>query len=461
VKNKILFISLALVLALSIGLVGCETTPTAPTSVLVGLVRDKDGPLSVFECGYGGSTYRWFAKKVNDDGGIYLSDYDASVDIELIVREFDPMDWVTLGDETTALIEDDEVNVVWGGPGTDCIFTQAPICNLKGVLLITLEGGASSMIWSGDIDNWPYVWATLSFSNWYQIPVLHDILDAQTLPDGDRDPKAWVTRIGGAGETHGLEYLEETITEFGEANVHDDGAHQYWPPMDPGTEAKAIIDRAIVDFGEDPENPNYDIFCAYTYPWQVAMLTIALMSSDFDPPAILFGPGANGEDYAFGFPPGMVDGILAFVVATNETSTEMADLFSEIAVQIEADWDDTGLPCDQGDMTSGLQMIDYWGMPCYAAGLQMWQQAVENAGNLTSGAVRDALAAFETTPATTVLGDTWFHVFGDGYGGGILDYECHPGEIGQWQSGVYEIVGGNDPTGTFDYPYTGKWLWLL
>ena len=152
------------------------------------------------------------------------------------------------------------------------------------------------------------------------------------------------------------------------------------------------------------------------------------------------------------------------MVATSETSTAMADLFDEIAVQIEADWDDTALPCAPGvagnvTMDSGLQMIDYWGMPCYAAGLQMWQKAVVAAGNLDSTDVRDALAALNTS---TVLGaNTWFHVFGGGYGGGILDYACHPGEIGQWQGGVYKIVGGLDTTGTFDYPYTGKWFWLL
>jgi hypothetical protein len=463
VKNRILFISLVVVLALSVGLIGCqEEKPLAPESIKVGLARDLNGLLSVFECGYGGSTYRWFADKVNADGGIYLSDYDANVDIELVVRDFDLMTW-DLADVTEALIETDKVDFVWGGPGTDCIFTQASVCNAAGVLLITLEGGASSMIWSGDIDNWPYVWATLSFSNWYQIPVMQDILDAKVLPDGDRDPIAYTTYIGGPGSTHGIEYRDETITEFGAENVIDAGFHSY-DLFDPGTagEAAAIIAAAAAALG-DPANPNYDVFCAYTYPWNVAALTLALMASTFDPPAILLGPGANGQDYAFGFGP-YANGVCAFVVATNETSTEMADLFSGIGDQIEADWANPALPCSPGEpaKTSGLQQIDYWGVPCYVAGLEMWAQAVEDAGNLDSTDVRDAIAAFSSTnPCETVLGDTWFHVFGGGFGGGILDYACHPGEIGQWQSGVYKIVGGLHPTGTFDYPYTGSWFWLL
>ena len=462
-KNKILFISLAVVLILSVGLIGCgdETPVVAPESVVVGLARDLDGPLAVFECGYGGAVYRWFAAHVNEDvgqaGKVHLSDYDqggveAWVPIELMVRDFDVMTW-DLATVTEALI-DDGADFIWGGPGTDCIFTQAPICNAAATVLITLEGGASSMIWDEDIDSWPYVWVTLSFSNWYQIPVLQDMLEAKL----GRAPKAYMTYIGGLGATHGLEYAQETINQFGEANVIDAGFHDY-DLFASGT-GDAIIAAAAAALG-DPANPNYDIFCAWTYPWNVAALTIALMGSTFNPPAIIFGPGANGADYPAGFGP-YAEGVCAFVVATEETSPEYAAMYADIAEQIEADWANTALPCDPGDKTSGTQQLDYWGQPCYVAGLEMWAKAVEEAGNLDSTEVRDALAAFDSTnPADTTIGDWWFKVFGGGNGGGILDYECHPGEIGQWQGGVYEIVGGNEPTGTLNYPMTGGWFWLL
>jgi hypothetical protein len=109
-----------------------------------------------------------------------------------------------------------------------------------------------------------------------------------------------------------------------------------------------------------------------------------------------------------------------------------------------------------------MQQLDYWGHPCYVAGLEIFVQAIENAGNLDSTDVRTELAKFSATnPADTVLGDAWFTVFGNGNGGGILAYECHPGEIMQWQSGVAVIVGGNEPTGTYIYPMTGSWFWLL
>ena len=453
--KKLLFISLAVVLALSVGLIGCEGEgEVAPTVIKVGLARDTDGPFAVFECGYGGTSYRYFADKVNDDGGVYLSDYDTSVDIELIVRDFDVGTW-DLAAVTEALIDTDNVDFLWGGPGTDCVFTQAPICNLAGKLLITLEGGASSMVWDGDIDNWPYVWVTLSFSNWNQIPVLHDMLVAEV-----GTPTAYITYIGEAGATHGIEYRDETISEFGAGNVTDAGFHAF--ELDAG-QAAAIILAAETAYNSTP----YDIFCAYTYPGNVFALTGALIASNFNPPAILFGPGGNSNLYPVLFGP-YVEGTMSFIIADNYTSTAITDMYGELAASTEADWADGSLDCAPGAMTSGWGALDYWGQPCYVAGLEMWKMAVEDAGNLDSQDVRAALTAYTSgSPATTVLGETWFDVFPTvgppgtvGTGGGILSYECHPAEIGQWQSLEYRSVGGLEPTASFVYPNSGNWFWL-
>lgn len=451
--KKLLFISLALVLALSVGLVGCGGEgegETAPTEIKVGLARELNEDLVVFECGYGGTVYRWFADEVNDDGGIYLSDYNVTVPIELIVRDFALATW-DLGDVTEALIETDKVDFIWGGPGTDCIFTQAPICNLAGKLLMTLEGGASSMIWDNQIQNWPYVWVSLSFANWNQIPVLHDILQAKTLPD--HNATAYITKIGGMGSTHGIEYATETVDEFGVGNVIDAGFHSYNLFTSPG-EATAIIAAAKAALNATP----YDIFCAYTYPWNVAALTIALIASDFNPPAILFGPGGNANDYGFSFGPN-AQGVMSFIVADNSTSTAITDMYTELAAAAQANWATISGCANTKNYTSGWDALDYWGQPCYVAALELWEDAVVQAGNLNSLDVRNALASLNTT---TVLGaNTWFDVFGGGLGGGILSYYCHPGEIGQWQSGAYKIVGGRSPTANFTFPNTGNWFWLL
>jgi hypothetical protein len=467
VKSKILFISLAVVLSLSLGLIGCggeELPPEAPDSIKVGMARDLDGLLSVFECGYAGVSTRYMVNKINAEGGIYLSDYAEKVPIELIVRDFDLATW-DIAAVTEALIDTDECDFIFGGPGTDCIFTQAPVCNSHATVYIGMEGGSASMIWDGDIDNWPYVFPSLAFSTWYQMPVLHSIMQEVT---GKENPVVYMTYIGGAAATHGIEYSEACKISFGEDYFIDGGFHDY-DLFETGA-ASAVVSAAQAALG-DPANPNYDLCILQSYPWNTAALTIALLGSDFNPPAIMMGPGAMGYEYPAGFGAAAVEGVMCYAVATEEQSPELAQMYDDLAVQVEADWADPDLTCEQGTYTSGHDQLDVWGNPCYVAGIEMWAQAVENAGNLDSIAVRDELVKFSSTnPCDTVLGDTWFYIFGDGQGGGMLDYKCHPGEILQWQSGVAKIIGYDgvesvipayDATGDLTYPMTDQWAWLL
>jgi hypothetical protein len=493
--KKILFISLAVVLALSAGLIGCgDGGPVAPTEIKVGMVREVDHPdLAVFDWIAGGPVYRWFIDKVNDEGGVYLSEYDASVPIELVKRTFDMTNWATLGEQTDALIYTDEVDFIWAPTSTDAIYTMAPICNAGATLLTTMEGGASKMIWEHEsyLDNWPYVWVSLSFASWYELAVVQAMLDAEVTGD----PVAYVTHIGGLGAEHGQEYLQEAKNVFGESNVIDAGAHAFSIDV---TAAQTIIGDAITALG-DPGSPNYDIFCAFTYPTNVDALTQAAIDLNFNPPAMLFGPGANFGYYPYNFadtaqnittPPGdgrLADGICAFAVATPETTVavgtptmSMTDLFDDLAAQLDADVASGAclIPLP------GFLLLDYWGIPCYAAALEMWQYAVEDVGELDSVAIRNILASYDSgDPADTVFGDTWFAVFPEAggnstarTGGGVMDYMCHTGEIGQWQlfeagnTSIMEVVGYDGitsdlpnycVTGDFQFPMTDQWYWLV
>jgi len=82
----------------------------------------------------------------------------------------------------------------------------------------------------------------------------------------------------------------------------------------------------------------------------------------------------------------------------------------------------------------------------------IWQQALEATGTLDQDVLRDYIA---TNHFNTILGDTYFEMFGEN-GGGLMVKETHPGEIGQWKDGVCEIVGGGDwpaTTLTADFVY--------
>jgi hypothetical protein len=494
--KKVLFVTLAAILALGVVLIGCggeNLPPQAPESIKVGLVREVDHPdLAVFDWIAGGPVYRWFVDKVNDEGGVYLSKYAEKVPIELVKRTFDMTNWATLGQQTQALISNDKVDFVWAPTSTDCIYTMAPICNAAAKLLITMEGGASKMIWEHQsyLDNWPYVWVSLSFANWYQLQVLADMVTAKA----GHPAKAYVTYIGGYGAEHGLEYLQEARNAFGEANIV--AAVELNPVGFDATAAQAVINNAITALG-DPLHPNYDIFCCFAYPALVEPVTQAAINLNFNPPAMVFGPGANFGYYPYVFsdaeqnistPPGdsrLADGILCFAVATPETTValgtrtmSMADLFTAAAAQLDADVASGACAIP----LPGVLLLDYWGLPCYTAALEMWKYAVEDVGELDSAAIRSVIASYDSeNPAKTVFGDTWYAVFpewavpgGGTTGGGVLDYLCHTGEIGQWQlsgaASIMEVVGytgitGKLPnycvTGNFKFPMTDKWFWLV
>ena len=483
--KKVLFIALAAVLALSMGLVGCggETVPPeGPDSIMIGTVRDLDEDQFIFDCYHGGPAMRWFVNKVNDEeGGIYLSKYDETVPLELVVRDFSLASW-DMATVAQGLI-DDGANVIFGGPSTDSIYTLAPVCNKNAIILLTLEGGAAKMVWEHQnyIDNWPYVWINLSFANWYEIPVLKGMMDEKVTA---RDPIAYVTYIGGLGAEHGLEYSQTTIDEFGAANVLPAGGIEHSFMMTQG-EADTIIQNAITALG-DPAQPNYDIFCAYTYPWNVASLFIAAQTYGFNPPAMIFGPGSSQGYFPATWGDDLIEGICSFGTANYKTTVKvgtptisMADLFDEIGAQIDDDWVNYTSVCPNiFGAAAGNEVLDFWGQPIFEAGFSMWKEAVEEVGELDNTAIRDVMASFSASnPASTCFGDTWYRVFGEDpithqpnrAGGGIVDYLCQTGQIGQWQSGIFEITGYDginaelpnyDVTGDFMYPMTDLWAWL-
>ena len=474
-KNRILFISLAMVLALSVGLIGCggPLPPAAPDFINVGLTRDLDEDYAFFDWCAAGPVYRWLFDKINADGGIYLSDYAEKVKINPMLRDFSMAEW-DIAEVTQGLI-DDGADFIWGGPGTSCIYSQAPVCNANGVLGFFLEGGASFLVWDEEIDAWPYVWLSLSFSNWYQIPVLAEMLKGKVA-----NPKVYAIYID---DQHGYEYLQEAKNEFGAENIVAEIAVSAAPPSK--AQADTLIQNAKAALG-DPLHPNYDILCAFVYPWIGTPLNQAMIDNNFNPPAIQFGPGANFGYYAYNFadaeqgivsPPGdpsLVEGIMCYAVANQKTevsvgtpSMTMADMYGILGTQLNKDVADgkclIPLP--------GALLLDYWGGPCYFALGEIWVKAIEQAGNIDALAVRNALVSWTPEdPVQTVFGDTWFRVFGDGYGGGLIDYVCHTGEIGQWQSGGMEIVGYSgvtsvlpnyDVTADFKYPMTDQWGWII
>jgi branched-chain amino acid transport system substrate-binding protein len=378
-------------------------TPAVPEKdkIVVGMSR----PLTGWNATIGDAAFRpvyeTWTEEVNADGGIYVEEYGKKLPIELLVYD-DKSDVGTMTRLTEKLIVEDKVDFLWPASGTAFLFAQAPIANKYEYILITAEGGATSL--KDMLPSLPYVFVTLSFSDWYQIPVLAELF-------GEAGAKsAYITYIA---DLHGIEYSGVAGIEFPKVGIEVLGVKSLPPDI---KDLSPVI--------KDADASGADVFCCFAYPDQVMPATGTSIELGYNPKAWIGGPGVNFGFYHTAFGP-MVEGVLGFTSFSPKQSAEAAALADKLY---------TGKPED---------VQDPWGHPLYWAGLEFWKAAIEKAGTLDQNVIRDIMAA-ETFD--TVLGPTWFE-------NGLLSKDCHPGEIGQWINGVFEVVGPKDKaTAEFVYP---------
>jgi ABC-type branched-subunit amino acid transport system substrate-binding protein len=136
--------------------------------IVVGMSRPLSGPLAVIGDSAFKPIYETWVKEVNAARGVMVQEYGKKLPIELKVYD-DKSDVGTMTRLTEKLIVEDKVDFLWPGCGTSFIFAQAPIANKYGYVLVTAEGGATSI--KDMLPSLPYVFVTLSFSDWYQLRV--------------------------------------------------------------------------------------------------------------------------------------------------------------------------------------------------------------------------------------------------------------------------------------------------
>jgi len=416
-----------LVTTLDVAGMTCQYIPPpepSETKVVIGMSRSLTGPLAIIHQSAFGAIYPLYIQMVNDAGGITVDDTsclveayvlnDNSEDSKLIGNTLDLIDYASVGDGY--------VQTIFGPTCTRMIDVMAPYCNNQDCVLMTAEGGATFLEEPGYLPYWPYVFITLSFSDWYQLPVLAQMLAEahQAYYGGNATPTAY---IFWQYEAHGEEYLATATTEFPAAGIDIVGNASVLDTLSP--------DYLTLVAAANAASP--DVVCCFCYPDEVCGLTEAAIDLNFNVDAWVTGPGGNFGWFAG--PDGVgaaAEGVICFATANNKTSDDMEWLFNEVL-----------------EPEVGLEGQDFWGHPLYWAALQIWQNAVETVGYFSrwwdlvmpQDELRDELASYNSyaNGVDTVLGRIWYTMLGDG--GGILAYECHPGEIGQWQDGYVEIVG--------------------
>jgi branched-chain amino acid transport system substrate-binding protein len=372
--------------------IGCGGGAPEQDEILIGASRDITGPQAGFQ-DYGfAPLYKMWAEEVNAAGGIDVGGKKLPV---RIIEYDDASDPAACTRNLEKLVTQDNVDFLFGPTGTAMLFAAAPIANKYETLMLCGEGGATTL--EPKLPDLPYVYSVLNYSNHFQIPVFTEIM---------QEVGADTAYICYMADLHGAEYNASAQGEFALNNIAVLGSTSIPITI---TDMNPIIEEAKA---LDP-----DIFCMFAYPNQNILFMQTAMALDFSPDVVLIGPGCNFEFFNLVFGPAL-EGVMGEGAWNAKSSPAAAEFAAKLTELV------------------GVGNEDWWGANVYYATLQYFQQAIEKAGTLDTEKI---LEVYRTEHFETMLGDTWWDIQGED-GGGLLPQECYAGQIGQWQSGIFEVI---------------------
>jgi branched-chain amino acid transport system substrate-binding protein len=407
-RNKVFLGLLVFTVGVALVCAACGPKPPAKDKIVIGAARPLSGPLAFFEANAFGPIYKMWVDEVNAKGGIYVKEYGKRLPVEMLVYD-DKSDMGTMTRLLEKLIVQDKVDFVFPPASTAFLFAAGAIANKHGYILMGAEGGATTI--TAQLPDMPYFFGVLNYSDWYQMPALADLF---------KDAGVKTVAIMFIEDLHGIEYQGVATAEFVKRGIEVVMLKSAPPDI-----------KDVSPILKEAQKLNADAFCAFVYPDTVFLTTGTAQAIGYNPKAMLFGPGGNFEVYRTIFPDEVIEGILGEGAWNAKSSPGAKEFVEKYTARFPA------------------ATLDWWGHLFYWAGVECFEQAIEKAGTLDQKKIRDVLAEEKFD---TVLGETWFTTFGDG-GGGLLAVESHPGQIGQWQNGVFEVVAPKDKaTADFVYP---------
>jgi branched-chain amino acid transport system substrate-binding protein len=374
---------------------GCSSSSgTDKTEIVIGASRDMSGPQAGFEAYGSWPLFKMWADETNAAGGLQVG--DKKLPIRLIEYD-DASDTAACIRNLEKLCTVDKVDFLFGSTGTSMLFASAPIANKYKKIMICAEGGATTM--EKQMVNLPYVFLTCNYSTRYQIPMFAKLC---------AEKGAKTAFVCYMNDLHGAEYNSSFQGEAAINGITIVDAVSVPVTM---TDINSVVQAAKAS--------NADIFCMFCYPNLNALFLDAAPKLNFNPKILLMGPGVNTGAFR-----SIYGDLLQGIVgegAWNGKSSATAKAFEEKALANPA---------------IGPMNIDYWGALVYYSAAQFLGQAITKAGTLDNEKVREVMYK-EHFP--TAMGDFYWDRFGTD-GGCMIAQAAYAGQIGQWQSGVFEVI---------------------
>lgn len=391
-KKKVLFGVIAVtVVALLVPLfTACPAAPVAKDKIVLGQAVSLSGPNFMIHGGGAMVPQTLWVEDVNARGGIYLKDYGKKLPIEWIQYD-DKSDQGTMVKLLEKLILEDKVDLLFAPSSTSWLFAAAPIANKYGYVLLGAEGGAESL--EPLLAELPYVFMVLNYSA-TQIPVLADQFAAWGVK---------TAAISFLEDLHGVEYANKAMVEFPMRGIEVPVLKSHSMEVQ---DLSPVINAA--------QAANVDAFCQMSYPGQNILLTAQSIGMGYNPKVLFETVGPFALWFSDIFGGSTLEGLMGGGAWNRKTSPAAAEF-----------WDRTVAS------KFGTGGLDLWGNLYYWGSYQFLEQALVKNGNLDQATLRDIVA---TSTFETALGPTWFDEKQR------LAEPCHPGEIGQYVNGEWEVV---------------------
>jgi branched-chain amino acid transport system substrate-binding protein len=382
-KNRVLIRVLVIAVALFFlaGVAGAE----AKDKIVIGQAISLSGPQAAGVDISGGKIWELWVEEVNKQGGIFVKEYGKKLPVEL-KRYDDKTDIGTMTNLLEKLILEDKVDFVFPPWGTGFLFAAAPIANKYGYILIGGPGGALKL---KEISV-PYFFQVLNFSE-TQGPALAGIFKEVGVKS---------VAVAYRGDLHGIEYGNAMVPDFKKRGIEVKLNKSYPPDI-----------KDLSPILKEAESLGVDAFAAACYPPGGFLLTgqsieLGINFKAFFLTVLPFSPNAYRDNLGVN----VVEGVMGGGAWNAKTSPGAKDLVDKFVALFKVE-------------------PDYWGGLFYWSSLQHFQQAIEKAGSLDQKKIRDIMA---TEKFDTALGPFWYDK--DRY------FVNHPGQIGQWQNGVFEVI---------------------
>jgi branched-chain amino acid transport system substrate-binding protein len=287
------------------------------------------------------------------------------------------------------MIIEDKVDFILPPWGTAWLFAAAPIANKYEYILIGGPGGAAKLKQL----NLPYFFQVLNFAE-TQGPALADIYE-----------EVGVKSVGMIyrGDLHGIEYGDYVASLLKKRGI----AVKMKKSFPPGI-------KDLSSLLKEAKALNVDAFYAALYPPGGFLLTgqsleLGINFNSFFMTVLPFSPIYRDQ-----FGAKVVEGVMGGGAWNAKTSAGAKILVDKYVAKF------------------GIEP-DYWGGIFYYASLEHFEQAIKKAGTLDQKKIRDIMAKDRFN---TALGAYWYDE--NRY------FVNHPGEIGQWQNGVFEVIDRSD-----------------